>query len=155
MDKVLRFRRYLDRKVEIPVWPAGFHCRTLLPGDRSSMHRLLRAAFAHDAGVPDFSTWWTALSLDDEFDPALCFLAVGDGGRIAGVAQCWTSSFLKDLAVDPQTRCLGLGGNLLRHAFQVFRERGEPYLDLKVESSILGAIGLYQRLGMQQVPIAG
>lgn len=153
MSAVLRFRQYLDGEVDAPAWPAGFGCRTLMPGDVPEVHRLLRTAFAGD--VPDYTKWWLALSHDEEFDPDLCFLAVAETGRIIGVAQCWTSSFLKDLAVDPTTRRLGLGENLLRQAFSVFRHRGAPHLDLKVDSVNSSAIRLYERVGMRQVPIRG
>ena len=64
-------------------------------------------------GVPDFEDWWEKFSGDSEFDASLCFLVFGEG-RLAGVALCWTSAFLKDLAVRPDMRRLGIGENLLR-----------------------------------------
>jgi ribosomal protein S18 acetylase RimI-like enzyme len=155
MDRVLRLRRYLDQAAVAPAWPAGFFCRTLLPGDAPAVHGLLQLAYTQGRGVPDYSSWWVALSEDSEFDPALCFLAVDGRDRICGVAQCWTGSFLKDLAVHPDFRRRGLGEGLLRQVFWTFRQRGARHLDLKVEAGNASAIRLYESVGMRQVPLAG
>lgn len=104
--------------------------------------------------MPDFEEWWEEFSGDSEFDPALCFLVVGQG-RLAGVALCWTSAFLKDLAVHPDARRLGLGENLLRQVFRTFRTKGASAVDLKVEAGNAHAIRLYERAGMYRVPYAG
>ena len=155
MTTALRYRRYLDQAVMAPKWPAGFSCRTLLTEDAPAVHDLLKLAYTQGRGVPDYSTWWVALSEDTEFDPALCFLAVDGRDRICGVAQCWTSSFLKDLAVHPDFQRQGVGEGLLRQVFRTFRRRGAPHLDLKVEAGNAPAIRLYERVGMRQVPLAG
>ena len=60
-----------------------------------------------------------------------------EAGALAGVAQCWTGAFLKDLAVRPDMRRHGLGRALLHHCFAVFRRRGAPAVDLKVEAENL------------------
>ena len=141
--------------VEAPAWPAGFSCRTLLPEDAPDVHRLLRLAYAQGRGVAEYATWWAGLSGDSEFDPELCFLVFDAQGKLAGAALCWTSAFLKDLAVHPTARRLGLGGNLLRQVFRTFRERGAPAVDLKVEADNANAIRLYERAGMYRVPFSG
>ncbi len=105
--------------------------------------------------MADFAEWWGKLSRDDEFDPQLCFLAVDGAGVIVGVAQCWTSAYLKDLAVHPDHRGRGIGASLLREVFLAFRERGGAYVDLKVEARNEGGIRFYERAGMRRVPLEG
>lgn len=139
-------------QVSVPL-PAGYRIRTLEDGDEHAIHALLSRTYA-DAGdvLPPFAAWWTKLSGDAEFDPALCFVAVDGAERIAGVAQCWTSAFLKDLAVRADARRLGLGEALLTHSFAVFYQRGAGHLDLKVEiDNPTGALRLYARCGMEAV----
>ena len=84
---------------------------------------------------------------DAEFDPTLCLVA-SNGDGILGVAQCWTSAFIKHLAGHPCNQGQGLGRALLLHSFQVFKQRGEPYVDLKVLESNLRARQLYESAGM-------
>jgi ribosomal protein S18 acetylase RimI-like enzyme len=106
--------------------------------------------------VEPFRVWWRGLKGDAEYDPALCFIAVDDQDQIVGVAQCWTSAFLKDLAVSPAFRKRGLGSALLLTVFQAFRERGANCLDLKVEAdNPTGAIRLYGQHGMRTIEAYG
>ena len=153
-EQAFRLRKNLDRPIPQPQWPAGFSCRTLRPGDASDVHRLLRTAYAEGRAVPNFEEWWEKFSGDSEFDASLCFLVVGQG-KLAGVALCWTIAFLKDLAVHPDWRGLGVGESLLRQVFRAFRARGAPAVDLKVETGNANAIRLYERAGMYRVPYDG
>ncbi len=153
-ESAFRLRRSLGDDIAPPRWPAGYASRTLLPTDALDVHGLLRAAYAQGAGVPDFAEWWPVLSGDPEFDPDLCFLVSGNG-RVAGVALCWTSAFLKDLAVHPFAQGQGVGANLLLQVFQTFRRRGASHVDLKVEAGNSRAIRLYERAGMYRVPYSG
>jgi ribosomal protein S18 acetylase RimI-like enzyme len=152
-DGTLRLRRELDGSLQPRHWPDSVVARTLLPADAPAIHRLLETAYAHGGGgVAGFATWWEALRADDEFDPSLCFLAVDDDGLL-GVAQCWTSGFIKDLAVQLDARRRGIGENLLRHVFGVFRDRGATHVDLKVDAGNLTARRLYERAGMRPAPL--
>ena len=56
---------------------------------------------------------------DSEFSADLWFIA-SSGNGIAGVALCWTSSFVKDIAVDAGWRHHGLGTALLLHCCTVY-----------------------------------
>ena len=82
----------------------------------------------------------------------MSFVALDENDRVVGVAQCWTSGFLKDLAVAEVWRCRGIGEALLSHAFVAFQARSTKHFDLKVEvDNPTGASRLYQRLGMAPV----
>lgn len=150
----IRLRKALDDSLQPPRWPAGLTMRTLRPADAPAVHDLLVDAFGDEE--PSFDLWWTKRSGDAEFDPALCFLAFDGDDRVVGVAQCWTSAFVKDLAVAPPARGKGLAEALMRHVFAVFRERGHRRVDLKthvVENA--AAVRLYRRLGMVEVDWEG
>jgi ribosomal protein S18 acetylase RimI-like enzyme len=84
-----------------------------------------------------------------------CFLALDHTDGLAGVALCWTSAFLKDLAVRADMRRRGLGEALLLHVLSIFRARGATHVDLKVELDNTDGIRLYQRCGMVRVPWEG
>jgi len=150
---VLRMRRVLDGSpLPAPEWPAGFR---LVPFDPAvhplPAHRLLVQAYAQGGGsVADFDGWWNALRTDEEYDPNLCFVAVSEAeGAVVGFAQCWTSAFVKDIAVSPGLRRQGLGRALLREVFRAFQDRGAGSVDLKVEAdNPSGAVRFYQAMGM-------
>lgn len=146
-------RRGLEGPLSQPIWPAGFAIRRFNPGpDAFAVHQLLEAAYATGGGsVASFEPWWNSLSNDDEYDPELVFTVFDQAGELAGVALCWTTAFVKDLAVARDHRRKGLAMALLRHAFLTFCERGEPAVDLKVETGNLGAIALYRSAGMEAV----
>jgi ribosomal protein S18 acetylase RimI-like enzyme len=154
---IQRLRSDLADAVADPVWPSGFTMRTFAAEDAPAVHRLMRVAYAHGGGsVGTFDTWWPAVRDDGEFDAALCFLAINRAGEIVGAAQCWTSAYVKDLVVHPDARRHGLAEALLLTVFQAFRRRGSTHVDLKVEmDNPTGAVRLYRRLGMYDVPIDG
>jgi len=145
-------RKILDQASYDACWPAGARLEAFDAGKHAAdVHQLLTKAFAQGGGsVAPFDAWWATLCGDPEFDPALVFVAVDGEERIAGVAQCWTSAFIKDLAVASEWRRRGLGQALLLHAFECFRQRGAPHVELKVEiDNPSGAVRLYQRMGMK------
>jgi ribosomal protein S18 acetylase RimI-like enzyme len=152
---VLRFRKSLG--FEAPpqsVWPDGVALAEFdLQRDGLEARDLLNTAYAPGGGeILDFQAWAMRLRGDAEYDPELCF-AVRDiaSGRMAGFAQCWTSAFIKDIAVAADWRRQGLGHALMAHIFAVFRARGEIAVNLKVEAdNPSGAVNFYQSLGMEQ-----
>ena len=81
------------------------------------------------------------------------FVAVGAAGDPVGLAQCWTSGFIKDLAVVPPWRGRGIGDALLAEVFLEFRNRGLPHVDLKVGAANAPALSVYRRAGMIEVPL--
>ena len=65
------------------------------------------------------------------------------------MAQCWTSAFIKDLAVHPRARRRGVGRALMLMAFHAFAKRGATHVDLKVREENASALRLYRDLGMK------
>jgi ribosomal protein S18 acetylase RimI-like enzyme len=157
MTRVQRLRRDLVEAIAVPAFPAGYRVRAFAAGDAPSVHRLLGVGYAQGGGhVEAFEEWWTNLRDDGEFSPDLCFLAVNERQDIVGVAQCWSSAFIKDLVVHPSARRRGIAKALLSRVFWEFRRRGAKHVDLKVqEDNPTGAIRLYKELGMREVALDG
>lgn len=144
-------RRDLTTGLPAPQWPAGTQLDHYRDELAPAIHAVLRLTQDQGGGrVPNLDTWQHQFTTDAEFDPTLCLVASNDEGILA-VAQCWTSAFIKHLAVHPCAQGQGLGRALLLHSFQVFKQRGEPYVDLKVRESNLRARQLYESAGMRFV----
>nr|WP_154744343.1 GNAT family N-acetyltransferase [Pseudomonas karstica] len=141
-------RRDLTGTLPVPQWPVdirlGHYHDELAP----AIHRLLCQAQEQGGGrVGALDPWRQQFVTNAEFDPTLCLVASNAEG-ILGVAQCWTSAFIKNLAIHPDAQGRGLGRALLLHTFQVFQQRREAFVDLKVRESNLRARQLYESAGM-------
>lgn len=147
----LRLRRHLVAPLATPLWPTGVRPVPFDAVDPRRLHDLLALAFP--GVVADFDVWYGNLIHDAEFDAELCIPALAQDGSAAGFVQCWTSNFVKDLAVAPAHRGKGVGAALMLHAFGLFAARGAPCVDLKVETDALTARRLYARLGMVEAPL--
>jgi GNAT superfamily N-acetyltransferase len=150
---VLEMRIALGPAAVGPAWPDGIRLRPFVAErDAASVHACLVEAFAaSDERVAPYAEWRPWLLGDPSYDPALVFVAES-GGAVAGVAQCWTEGFVKDLAVRPAFRGRGLGEALLRAAFAEFARRGVSEVRLKVDAdNPTGAVRLYRRVGMEEL----
>ena len=56
------------------------------------------------------------------------------------------------LAVDPQTGLFGAGRAMVAYLMELYASRGRHYLELSVMHDNQAAIGLYRKLGFEQVP---
>ena len=146
-------RRDLCEPIDAPVWPKGVQIQRFATEHAAAVHALLDTAYRKGGGtVNAFAEWWSSLVTDAEFDPELLFMAKATDFGIVGIAHCWTSAFIKDLAVHPDWRRRGVGRALLLHAFGVFQRRGAPSVTLKVDpDNPSGAGRLYQANGMRPV----
>jgi ribosomal protein S18 acetylase RimI-like enzyme len=146
---VLRLRRPLAAATrKAPAWPAGAALRPFVPEAHAPpAPALLNASYADGVGdIETFEAWWPALQADPEYDPALCFV-VEDAHTLVGFAQCWTSAFIKDIAVAPTHRRRGVGGALLQAISASFAARGFTHLDLKVVAGNAPALRFYLAMG--------
>ena len=141
-------RRDLTKSLPAPQWPTDTRLDHYRDELAPAIHAVLRMTQAQGGGhVANLDTWQQQFITDAEFDPTLCLVASNADG-ILGVAQCWTSAFIKHLCIHPCAQGQGLGRALLLHSFQVFKQRGEPYVDLKVLESNQRARQLYESAGM-------
>jgi ribosomal protein S18 acetylase RimI-like enzyme len=141
-------RRDLTGSVPAPQWPMDTRLDHYREELAPAIHAVLRMTQDQGGGrVAGLAQWQHQFVTDAEFDPTLCLVA-SNGDGILGVAQCWTSAFIKNLSVHPCAQGQGLGRALLLHSFNVFKQRGEPYVDLKVRESNLRARQLYESAGM-------
>lgn len=153
-NPLAHLRKSLTDDLTAPVWPAGTRLAAFDATQHlKQAHDLLAEAYRHGGGqVGPFEEWWSSLRQDSEYDPSVFFVVLDENDRVVGLAQCWSSGFLKDLAVAEMWRRRGIGEALLLHAFIAFQARGMKHLDLKVEvDNPTGAVRLYQRLGMAAV----
>lgn len=144
-------RRNLAEAVPKITWPQGIVLTQYRPESAKAVHRLMEQGFLDGGGrAPALEVWQQRFETDPEYDPTLCFIAL-DANGIVGVCQCWTSAYIKSLVVHPRAQGLGLGRALLLHAFNVFQQRREGFVDLKVLEDNLRAQRLYERAGMYVV----
>lgn len=147
----LLMRRNLAEAVPAITWPQGIDLVEYHPEQAEDVHRLMEQGYREGGGrVPALDVWQQRFETDPEYDPSLCFIAL-DGDIIVGVCQCWTSAYIKNLVVHPQAQGLGLGRALLLHAFKMFQDRREGFVDLKVLEDNLRAQRLYESAGMYVV----
>lgn len=154
MSDSLRLRKHIAADLPMPVWPAESRLLPLGKAEPRDLHVILTDAYANGFGsVPPFEPWWTGVTTDSEFDATLVFIAADGSNRPIGLAQCWTSGFIKDIAVVPAWRGRGIGEVLVREAFRAFQQRGLAHVDLKVMTGNTSAVALYRRVGMVEAPL--
>jgi ribosomal protein S18 acetylase RimI-like enzyme len=131
--------------------------RTAGPEDVETVTALLAA----------FRDWWDSDTPSDETfrttaaklleDPNTVFLLAGTDGlaqlrfRLSawtGTEDCW----LEDVYVRDSARGTGLGKALVQTAIDRARERGCKRIELDVNETNTGAIGLYSSLGFKVEP---
>jgi GNAT superfamily N-acetyltransferase len=153
LTDVLEMGIELGPDAPAPEWPDGVHRRPFDPErDAAAVHACLVEAFAgSDERVAPYAEWRPWLLGDPSYDAGLVFVAESDG-EVAGMAQCWTEGFVKDVAVRPAFRGRGLGEALLRTVFAEFARRGVGEVRLKVDAgNPTGAVRLYRRVGMREL----
>ncbi|MCW8276645.1 GNAT family N-acetyltransferase [Pseudomonas sp. PCH199] len=144
-------RRDLAEVVPAHRWPTGIQLTHYRLELTTAVHQLMELGYRDGGGrVAALSVWQQRFETDPEYDPDLCFIALDAEGVVA-VCQCWTSAYIKDLVVHPRAQRQGLGRALLLHAFKVFQQRREGFVDLKVLEDNLRARRLYESVGMYVV----
>jgi GNAT superfamily N-acetyltransferase len=119
--------------------------------DSGRVHTLIQQCYANGVGTVqvELLDWWESLLTDSEFDRNLTFVAK-HGDDVIGFCLCWTSSFIKDLVVDPRWRNRGVGSALLSTAIEALRKRGAEEVALKVNIYNGTAQRLYRSFGFVQ-----
>jgi GNAT-family acetyltransferase (TIGR03103 family) len=144
---------------QVPTPPSGFTVRTLQSReDADEINRVYVRCGMVPAPVDVL--WDNHLHRD----PVDYLVAVRDDdgslvGTVTGVdhkrlfADPENGSSLWTLAVDPTTSLPGVGAALTRALAALYRERGRAYMDLSVTHDNAAAIGLYEKLGFERVPV--
>ena len=164
-----RMRMDFDSPPKEARWPAGISVRTIASGeDDEALVAAHRESFAGHYGYLEqpFETdleQWRRWMGEDDFDPALWFLATDDAedGSIAGYCTCYAEvpgeperGLIDELGVRPAWRRRGIAQALLLHAFGELHKREIKGAILTVDSeNRTGATGLYERAGMRPVLI--
>lgn len=144
-------RRDLSGVLPDAQWPEGIELSVYREEMAPAVHQLMQLGQLEGGGrVPSLGDWRQRFASDPEYDPALCFVAC-DAEGVVGVAQCWTSAYIKNLVVHPRMQGRGLGRALLLNTFKVFEQRREGFVDLKVLEDNLRAQRLYESAGMYVV----
>lgn len=144
-------RRDLGKDAPDALWPQDIELCAYSVEMAADVHHLMQLGYREGGGrVPALDTWQQQFETDPEYDPSLCFIA-HDGEGVVGVAQCWTSAYIKNLVVHPRMQGRGLGRALLLNAFKVFQQRREGFVDLKVLEDNRRAQRLYESAGMYVV----
>jgi len=144
-------RRDLSEAVPDAQWPAGIELSVYHEELAPAVHQLIQLGQLEGGGrVPPLEEWQQRFASNPEYDPSLCFVAFDSEG-VVGVAQCWTSAYIKNLVVHRRMRGQGLGRALLLHAFSAFQQRREGFVDLKVLEDNRPARRLYESVGMYVV----
>ncbi|MGY4660006.1 ribosomal protein S18 acetylase RimI-like enzyme [Pseudomonas chlororaphis] len=150
-DYCLLMRRDLTGQAIPANWPTAFSLDSYRPELAAAVHGLMHLGYQDGGGsVPELDSWRQRFESDAEYDPQLCLVAQ-DAEGVVGVIQCWTSAYIKDLVVHPRARRLGLGRALLLQAFEVFRQRREAFVDLRVLEDNQRARELYASVGMRVI----
>jgi mycothiol synthase len=121
-------------------------------GDERPVYEAFEEAFAgHFGYVPRSFEDWSAVRLQEGFDPNLWFVAT-EGQEVVGAlagrimeGMGWVAT----LGVRKRWRGRGIGEALLRHSFAAFRRHGITKASLSVDArNETGAVALYERAGM-------
>jgi GNAT-family acetyltransferase (TIGR03103 family) len=156
LDPSLIYRRRLDPAAPPEGVVPGVIVRPLTT--RADIAAITRLYKMRGMVTPDTKSVWEQRSSD-----ALIYLIAEDErsgevvGSVMGVdhvaafgdeqggASFWC------LVVDPQTGLYGVGPSLVNHLIAEFTQRGRKFLDLSVIHLNEHAIGLYEKLGFEQV----
>ncbi|UOM33814.1 N-acetylglutaminylglutamine synthetase [Acuticoccus sp. I52.16.1] len=138
--------------------PEGYIVRRLANEEDAEAVNRIYSARGMVPVRPDFfwrrrdSRAFTYLVAEDEVTGSIIGTVTGiDHARAFGDKRQGTSLWC--LAVDPQTRCSGVGEALVRRLAEIFQERGCSTLDLSVLHDNELAIQLYEKLGFERLNV--
>lgn len=159
IDPSHTYRLRFNDEDEPPQAPTGFTVRSL---ERREDAEEINRVYVRCGMVPaPVEVLWDNSEDRDALD-YLVAVRVDDGslvGTVTGVDHTRlfddpeNGSSLWTLAVDPTTSLPGVGAALTNSLAALYRERGRSYMDLSVAHDNEAAIGLYEKLGFERVPV--
>jgi len=152
-------RTFFRMAIDVPAGfrspdpPADVAVRPLrLERDERAAHAVLEESFSEHFGFArrPFDEWWNLHTGHERFDPDLCFLAWRGEEALGGLLafDFGDMGFVREVGVLKPWRGRGIATALLLRSFQAFLDRGQARVMLGVDSENPGALGLYERLGM-------
>nr|WP_246283563.1 GNAT family N-acetyltransferase [Nocardioides perillae] len=148
------------REVAAPTLPAGHAVREARPDDHRAAHEVVEDAFLEWSrrDRQDFADWSATTVGRPGFEPWCLRVVTDAAGVVVGAVHVVLSGegaertgFVDKLAVRADRRGLGFGQALLADAFAAARAHGATRSELSTDSRT-GALGLYQRVGMEVTP---
>ncbi|MCP4424719.1 MAG: GNAT family N-acetyltransferase [Chloroflexi bacterium] len=138
-----------------PQFPDGSALRPIRPGqDERALYAFIKTGFdSPKRPFPSFDEWSGYMMRPDHYRLDLWFLLWHET-EIIGAALCYDYElygWVRQLAVAPGWRRQGIAANLLRYVFGVFYRQERLRIALGVHANNLGAVTLYERVGMQRV----
>jgi len=132
--------------------PEGYEIRLFEEEDERQVFQVVEDAFNEwpNRTPSTFEKWKSWVTLRDDFDPSLVFVATYDG-KVVGAAVGLSypdEGWVHQLAVQRDHRRKGLAKALLKTAFDQMRMLGFPEVGLSTDSRT-GALDLYLDLGME------
>lgn len=158
IDPSYTFRLSLQEYQPLKAHKGGFTIRLLEPEDDiECINRIYQSRdmveidreFLLETYKGRFIKYWVAVEDDSNEVVAVC---MGIDHKIA-FDDPENGSSLWSLAVDPQARLPGIGLEMVQHIAGFYQDEGRAFMDLSVLHSNAQAIGLYKKLGFQQVPV--
>jgi GNAT superfamily N-acetyltransferase len=154
---IYHFRMQIEMTAPPPPaqFPEGSLLRPIRLGqDEEALYAFIKTAFeSPERPFPTFDDWSGYMMRPDHFRPDLWFLLWKDS-EIIGAALCFDYDlygWVRQLAVAPGWRRQGIAANLLRYVFGMFYQQEQPRVALGVHANNLGAVTLYERVGMKRV----
>jgi mycothiol synthase len=145
----------LSARRPAPAWPDGFAPRSFRPGvDDEAVHAVIAPGMHEVDGIErPLATWRERMLGRDRFSPAGSVVVEDPDGGVAAAAVCelWDDGVrgaVRQLAVRPERRGLGLGAATLAAAFDALAAAGARDAVLGVHDHNPGARRLYERAGM-------
>ncbi len=133
--------------------PEGYAIRDMVCGDEHPAYRVIEDAFSEwpDREPNSYEDWAAEVIRRPGFEPWQMRLMTDHDGAVVGVSVVVMSrdcGYISRLAVRRDQRGRGLARALLVDSFALARARGASRCELSTDSRT-GALGLYERVGMQ------
>lgn len=158
LDPSHTYRLWFDRYRPARHQPRGFHIRRMRTlRDIREMNRIFKSRgmvsidpeFLRGVRKSRNMTFFVAAPEDES---TILGAVIGvDHKEAFGDPE--NGSSLWCLAVDPQAELPGIGQTLVRHLAEHYQARGRSFMDLSVMHDNAEAIGLYEKLGFERVPV--
>jgi GNAT-family acetyltransferase (TIGR03103 family) len=158
LDPSHTYRLWLDSYTTSVPRKRGFTVRLLSSIDDAEGINRLYAARHMVPVEPDFiwkrraSRVLTYVVAEDDRSGEIIGAALGVD-HVHALDDPEEGSSLWSLAVDPQATHPGVGEGLTRFLAEHYQAKGRAFMDLSVLHNNKGAIGLYEKLGFQRVPV--